>query len=70
MPEEYIPLEPGKNAVMGVRRGIAYIVAQCFVCKEDFDYKKPLDDYETKNVEICEQCAPFVSVQFSPELWP
>ena len=70
MSNDYMLLKPGRNTVVSVRWGIAHIAARCFICQFHCDYKKPLDDYEHGKIEICEQCAPFVSVQFSPELWP
>ena len=65
-----MPLKPGRNAVMSVRLGIALIAARCIICKFHCDYTKPLDDYAHDKVEVCKHCAPHISVQFSPELWP
>ncbi len=67
MPER---VKPGYNALRYVRRGIAYIAAQCLVCDQKCDYMRPLDDYEPRKVEVCSQCAQHVDVQLAPELWP
>jgi hypothetical protein len=70
MPEEYMPLEPGRNSVVILRRGLATVAAKCIACKVEFDYVTPLDDYDAGRIEICNSCKPYISVEFSPELWP
>jgi hypothetical protein len=70
MCEEYMALEPGRNDVLYVKRGIALIVARGAVCEIDYDYTKPLDDYEPKKVEICSKCSMYVAISFTPDLWP